>query len=452
MVWPYVWQYCIDYVAQGYGGSGLNTLNTYLIQGGRIVDPANGVDKTSDLLVVDGVIRSFNASEAPSNCPILSADGLVVAPGLVDMHVHLREPGHEYKETIASGTRSAAAGGVTSVAAMPNTQPVTDDPSVVGYILEKARREGVVNVFPVGAISKGLKGEELTEMGLMLQAGCVAFSDDGRPLTNSGVMRRALDYARTFDALIIQHAEDPGLTEQGCMNEGIISTRLGLPGIPAESESILVDRDIRLAALTGGRYHVAHISTAGALRAVEQARQQKLRVSCEVTPHHFSLTDEAVLGYDTDAKMSPPLRSARDRNALLEGLAQGIITVIATDHAPHDPDSKRVAFCCASNGVVGLETLLPVSLELVRDTVLTLAQCIAVMSCNPARLLGIARGTLGVGQIADILLFDPEESWTIDAQQLRSKSKNTCFHGRRVKGRVKKTLVAGVVVYSDDPP
>ena len=423
--------------------------SSLLIKGGRIIDPANNIDQTADLLVTDGIIREIGRLDPPNNAHILQADGLVVAPGLVDMHVHLREPGQEYKETIASGTRSAAAGGVTSVAAMPNTQPVIDDPSIVGFVCDKARREGVVNVFPIGAITKGLQGQDLTEIGLMMQAGCVAFSDDGKPLTNSGVMRRALDYARTFGALIIQHAEDPGLTEQGCMNEGVIASQLGLRGIPVESESILVDRDIRLVALTGGRYHLAHISTAGAMQAIKEARNRQLPVTCEVTPHHFSLTDTAVLGYDTDAKMSPPLRSLVDRNALLEGLAQGIISVIATDHAPHDEDSKRVAFCCAANGVVGLETMLPVSLELVRDKVLTLEQCIANMTVNPANLLGIKRGTLGLEQVADIVLFDPEESWTVDARQLHSKSKNTCFHGRRVKGRVKKTLVSGKIVYHD---
>ena len=427
----------------------MNNKNSIFIKGGRVVDPANDMDETADLLLVDGIIRAIGHLNPGIDDHIIHADGLVVAPGLVDMHVHLREPGLEYKETIASGTRSAAAGGVTSVATMPNTQPVTDDPSVVGYILDKARTEGVVNVFPIGAITKGLQGQELTEMGLMLRAGCVAFSDDGKPLTNSGVMRRALDYARTFGALLIQHAEDPGLTEQGCMNEGRVATQLGLRGIPAESESILVDRDMRLVALTGGRYHLAHISTAGALQAIEQARKRKLLVSCEITPHHFSLTEEAVLGYDTDAKMSPPLRSLADRTALLEGLARGVITVIATDHAPHDEDSKQVAFCCAANGVVGLETMLPVSLELVQAKILTMAQCIAAMSVNPANLLGIRRGTLGLERAADIVIFDPEESWTIDAKQLHSMSKNTCFHGRRVKGRVKKTLVAGKIVYSD---
>ncbi len=420
-----------------------------LIKGGRVVDPANGVDETADLLLEGGIIRAVGRPEVPEGCQIVAADGLVVAPGLVDMHVHLREPGLEYKETIAGGTRAAVAGGVTSVAAMPNTRPVTDDPSVVGYVLEKARLAGLANVFPIGAVTKGLRGREITEMGLLSQAGCVAFSDDGKPVVDSGVMRRALDYSRAFGALIIQHAEDPGLSEQGCMNEGAIASRLGLPGIPAESESILVDRDIRLVGLTGGRYHVAHLSTAGALQAVVQARKRGLPVTCEVTPHHFALTDEAVIGYDTDAKMAPPLRSNDDRQALLEGLARGHVTAIATDHAPHDEDSKRVEFCCAANGVVGLETMLPVSLELVAGGVMDLSACLAAMTIGPARLLGIDRGTLTPGCVADVVLFDPEERWTVDVNRFHGSSKNSCFHGRTVKGRVKKTLVAGRVVHDD---
>ena len=426
--------------------------NCLLIKGGRVVDPANHLDETADLLLEDGVIRAVGRPEAPAGCEILNADGLVVAPGLVDMHVHLREPGQEYKETIAGGTRAAAAGGVTSVAAMPNTQPVMDDPSVIGYVLDQARRAGSANVFPIGAITKGLQGRELTEMGLLARAGCVAFSDDGRAVVDSGVMRRALDYSRAFGALIIQHAEDPGLADHGCMHEGVTSSRLGLPGIPAEAESILVERDIQLARLTGGRYHVAHLSTGRALRAVERAQRARLPVTCEVTPHHFSLTDVAVTGYDTDAKMSPPLRSDADRQALLKGLARGSIAVIATDHAPHDVDSKRVEFCCAANGVVGLETLLPVSLELVREEVLTLSACLAAMTFNPARLLGINRGTLTPGRPADVVLFDPGEGWTVDANRLHGTSKNSCFHGRKVRGRVKWTLLAGRVVHRDDMP
>ncbi|MEO5340688.1 MAG: dihydroorotase [Magnetococcus sp. MYC-9] len=423
--------------------------NSVLIRGGRVVDPANGLDETADVLLVGGVIQAVGRLTVSPDCPVIQADGLVVAPGLVDMHVHLREPGYEYKEDIASGCRAAAAGGVTAMAAMPNTRPVTDDPSVVGYILERARTVGLARVFPIGAITRGLQGEMLTEMGLLLRAGCVAFSDDGRPVTDSGVMRRALEYARMFGALLIQHAEDLSLVANGCMHEGLVASRLGLAGIPGAAESVIVDRDLRLAALTGGRYHVAHVSTAEAVEAVGRARAAGLPVSCEVTPHHFSLTDEAVLGYDTDAKMSPPLRSSTDRAALLEGLARGVIGVIATDHAPHAEEDKRVEFCCAANGVIGLETLLPVSLELVRDGVLTLSDCLAAMSCNPARLLGLPLGTLSVGQAADVVLFDPEESWTVDARRLRSKSKNTCFHGRRVKGRVKQTLLAGRTVYRD---
>ncbi|MBF0455989.1 MAG: dihydroorotase [Magnetococcales bacterium] len=427
----------------------MNEAKFTLIKGGRIIDPVNQIDETADLLLEGGVIREVGRPDQPEGCRIIDADGLIVAPGLVDMHVHLREPGYEYKETIAGGTQAAAAGGVTSVAAMPNTQPVTDDPSVVGYVLDKARMGGIVNVFPIGAVTKGLQGKELTEMGLLIKAGCVAFSDDGRAISNSSVMRRALDYARAFGALIIQHAEDPSLASEGCMNEGVTATRLGIPGIPAESESILVDRDIRLVELTGGRYHVAHLSTAGALQSVERAIQRNLPVSCEIAPHHFALTEEAVIGYNTDAKMAPPLRSERDRNALLEGLSRGIVAAIATDHAPHDEDSKRVEFCCAANGVVGLETLLPVTLELVRDGVMSLSDCIAVMTHRPSELLGINRGTLSPGRPADIVLFDERERWTVDANALHGSTRNTPFHGRRVRGRVKRTLVAGRTVYED---
>lgn len=420
-----------------------------VIAGGRVIDPANRRDEVADVLIGNGRILAVGRPERPAQCQVIAADGLVVAPGLVDMHVHLREPGFEYKGTIAGGTRAAAAGGVTSVAAMPNTLPVNDDPSVVGFILERAKTQGVVNVFPIGAITKGLAGRNITEMGLLQRAGCVAFSDDGRPVADSGVMRHAMEYAMAFNALLIQHAEDPGLTADGCMNEGVTATRLGLPGIPAASEAVMVDRDIHLVAMTGCRYHVAHISTAAAVDAVARAQARKLPVTCEVTPHHIALTDAAVDGYDTYAKMAPPLRSEADRQALLEGLARGIITVIASDHAPHEEESKRVSFCQAANGVLGLETLLPVSLELVRDGVFSLSACLATLSCHPARLLGIDRGDLSPGQPADVVLFDPEEAWTVDAGQLQGPSRNTCFDGRRVQGRVKRTLVAGRTVFAD---
>ncbi|MBF0123916.1 MAG: dihydroorotase [Magnetococcales bacterium] len=422
------------------------------IAGGRVIDPATGLDATADILIMDGLIRAIgqpNRLDIPQGVERMDADGLIVAPGLVDMHVHLREPGYEYKETIAGGSQAAAAGGVTAMAAMPNTRPVVDDVSIVGYILQQAQRAGLARVYPIGAITQGLQGEQITEMGLLQQAGCVAFSDDGRAVMNSAVMRRALDYSRAFDALIIQHAEDSHLAGHGCMHEGVISSRLGLPGIPAVAEESLVERDIRLVQLTGGRYHVAHISTSGAVAAVAQAQQQGLPVSCEVAPHHFALTDVAVAEYDTRAKMSPPLRSEPHRQATLEGLARGIITVIATDHAPHDADSKDIEFCQAANGVVGLETLLPVALELIRDGVLDWRRCLAAMTCNPARLLGIQSGVLAVGGAADLVLFDPQERWVVDADKLHGTSRNTCFHGRQVQGRVKMTLLAGRLVYRD---
>ncbi|MBF0370861.1 MAG: dihydroorotase [Magnetococcales bacterium] len=420
-----------------------------LIKGGRVVDPAASFDATADLLIVDGVIREVGRVDPPAGCRVIDADGLTVAPGLVDMHVHFREPGFEYKETIAGGSQAAAAGGVTSVAAMPNTAPANDDPSVTGYMLQKARAAGLVNLYPIGAITKGLKGKELAEMGLQQQAGCVAFSDDGYVVMDSGVMRRAMEYSRAFGALIIQHAEDSGLSCGGCMNEGVHSSRLGLPGIPVESEEVIVDRDIRLAELTGGRYHVAHISAAGAVAAVAAARKKGLQVSCEAAPHHFTLTDEAVVGYDANYKMSPPLRSGIDRNAILEGLARGDITAIATDHAPHERDSKQVEFCRAANGVVGLETLLPLSLDLVREGVLGLMETLACLTCNPAQLLGIDGGTLGVGARADVVVFDPDEAWVVDPRRLHGTARNTCFAGIKVRGRVKKSLLAGRIVHSD---
>ncbi|MEG3638312.1 dihydroorotase [Magnetococcus sp. PR-3] len=424
-------------------------VESLFIRGARVVDPAHAHDGVADILIVDGVIREIGKLAAPADIPVIEADGLIAAPGLVDMHVHLREPGFEYKETIAGGTRAAAAGGVTSVAAMPNTKPVNDDPSVTGYMLDKARMAGFANLFPIGAISKGLQGKELTEIGLLKAAGCVAFSDDGLPLMNSGIMRRALDYSRAFGALIIQHAEDSGLVGCGCMNEGEVASRLGLPGIPNASEDILVERDIRLVELTGGRYHVAHISSGGAVASVAKAQEKGLKVTCEAAPHHLVLNDTDVGDYDTNAKMAPPLRNKRDVHALQEALARGTIGVIATDHAPHEEDSKRVPFCHAANGVVGLETLLPITLELVNQGVLPLSKALAAISCNPARLLGLDRGTLTPGCMGDVVLFDPQEQWTVTSQALHGSSKNTAFAERAVKGRVKYTVLAGRIVHQE---
>nr|CRH07762.1 Dihydroorotase (DHOase) [Candidatus Magnetococcus massalia] len=422
--------------------------DTLFIRGARVVDPANRRDETADILIVDGVIRDIGQLDTPPpGTPIIDADGLTATPGLVDMHVHLREPGYEYKETIAGGTRAAAAGGVTSVACMPNTKPVNDDPSVTGFMLDKARVAGFANLFPIGSITKGLAGKEITEMGLLQGAGCVAFSDDGLPVMDSGVMRRALEYSRAFGCLIIQHAEDNGLVGCGCMNEGEVASRLGLPGIPCASEDILVERDIRLVELTGGRYHVAHISSAGAVAAVANAQQRGLPVTCEAAPHHLLLTDASVGDYDSNAKMAPPLRSQADVHALQEALARGVITVIATDHAPHEMDSKRVPFCQAANGVVGLETLLPMALELVSQGVLGLSEVLATLTCNPSRLLGIDKGTLTQGRAADIALFDADEAWTVEESLLHGSAKNSCFLGRQVKGRIKYTILAGRIVH-----
>ncbi|MBF0621745.1 MAG: dihydroorotase [Magnetococcales bacterium] len=425
--------------------------NALLIKAGRVIDPANDRDETADILVVDGTIQDIGRlTDIPADTEIIDADGLTVIPGLVDMHVHLRDPGYEYKETIAGGSEAAAAGGVTAMATMANTKPVADDITVIRFILEKARLESLVNIFPIGAISKGLKGDEITEMGLLKKAGCVAFSDDGFPVMKSGVMRRALEYSRAFDVPVIQHAEDLSLVGCGCMNEGLICSRLGLQGIPNASEAIIVDRDLRLAELTGGRYHVAHISTLEAMEAVGKAQKKGLRVTCEAAPHHFTLTDTDIGDYNTNAKMAPPLRSQQDRNAIREGLARGIITAIATDHAPHDEDSKRVEFCNASNGVVGLETMLPLTLALVRDGVLTWKQAIAAVSWNPAGILGINRGTLSIGRPADITILAPEERWTVTKAALHGTAKNSCFIGHTMRGQVQKTLVSGRLVYSSE--
>ncbi|MBF0613368.1 MAG: dihydroorotase, partial [Magnetococcales bacterium] len=416
-----------------------------LLRGGRVIDPSSQWDATADLLIGNQRVVAMGKNlDRPSQCLILDVDGLVVSPGLVDMHTHMREPGFEHKETIAGGLSSALAGGVTSLAAMPNTKPNADHPEIISFMLEKARQAGRAHLYPIGAITKGSNSEELTDMQAMLTAGCVAFSDDGKVVKGSGMMRRALEAAKAVNALIIQHAEDPTLAPDGCMHEGEVSRRMGVVGIPSASEDIIVDRDIRLVALTGGRYHVSHLSTAGSLHAVAAAKQAGLPVTCEVTPHHLVLTDEAVLTHGTHAKMSPPLRGEQDRLALLEGMARGTIDAIATDHAPHEEASKAVEFSKASNGVVGLETMLPIALQLVEEGVLSLSDCLAKMTINPARLLSIPRGSLAVGALADVVVFDPSEAWVVDANRFQGKGRNCCFQGRKVRGRVKMTLVDGI--------
>jgi len=418
-----------------------------LLKGGRVLDPVHNIDDTLDLLIEDGRIANISKNIEAGGAETIDARGKLVVPGLIDIHVHLRDPGYEYKEDIVTGTRAAAAGGFTSVACMPNTNPVNDNKAVTLYILRKAAEEGCVNVFPVGSITKGLKGESLAEMGELKEAGCLAVSDDGRPVANGELMRRALEYARPFGLTVISHAEDISLVGEGVMNEGFVATELGLKGIPWVAEDAAVARDVMLAEFAGARLHVAHVSTRGAVEIVRAAKKRGVRVTCEATPHHFTLTDDAVRGYNTNAKMNPPLRCAEDVAAVRAGLADGTIDAIATDHAPHHLDEKNVEFNIALNGIVGLETALPLSLRLVEDGVLPLKDVIARLTIGPARALGIPRGTLEVGAAADVTVIDPELKWTVAADKLLSKSKNTPFDGWKLKGAATHTIVGGKVVY-----
>ncbi len=418
-----------------------------IIKGGHVLDPANDIDGIFDILIEDGLISRIDSAIVESDAEIIQACDMLVIPGLVDIHTHMRDPGQEYKEDLISGTRAAVAGGVTSLACMPNTSPVNDNQAVTRFIIEKAKSQGVANVFPVGAISHGMDGEILSEMGDLKSAGCVAFSDDGKPVKSSELMRRALEYADTFDMPIISHAEDLSLVGEGCMNEGVVATELGLKGIPWVAEDAATAREIMLAEFTGARLHIAHVSTRGSVELVRQAKARGARVTCEVTPHHFTLSEEAVRGYNTNAKMNPPLRTQEDIEAIKEGLKDGTIDAIATDHAPHHIDEKNVEFPIALNGMIGLETLLPLTLQLVRDKAISLKQAVALMTCQPAAIIGIDRGTLGIGMPADIAIVDPERDWTVFAEDLSSKSKNTPFIGCRLKGVAARTLVAGKTVF-----
>ncbi|MDX8409274.1 MAG: dihydroorotase [Mariprofundales bacterium] len=419
------------------------------IGGGRVIDPANGIDRIADVWISNGCITGIGKFSGQA-ARTIDATGLIVAPGLIDMHVHLREPGQEWKEDIASGSQAAVAGGVTSLCCMPNTQPVMDHAGVVRQVIERAREVGLCRLHPIAAVSKDLKGKELTEMRELQRAGAVAFSDDGLPVWHAGVMRKALEYAASFGFLIIQHAEELQLTHDGCINEGWISTQLGVNGMPSAGEDTMVARDIMLCRLTGGRYHIAHISTAGAVALVRAAQAEGLPVSAEAAPHHFALTEEEVLGYNPDAKMNPPLRTEADRQAVIAGLHDGTIRVIATDHAPHHADDKRCGLACAAFGIVGLETMLPLSLQLVRDGVLTLSDLIANISQHPAKLLGLESGSLSIGSAADLCLFDPERQWVVDRHQLRSKSHNTPWHGKTMTGQVTHTIMGGDIVFRLD--
>ena len=421
-------------------------MTTLLIKGGRVIDPANGMDGIADVYVENGRISCIGSAPGKAKL-VIDAAGQIVCPGLVDMHVHLREPGQEWKEDIESGSRAAVAGGVTTMCCMPNTTPRLDHAGVVRQVIERARQVGLCDVLPIGAVSRNLDGKELTEMRELVRAGAVAFSDDGLPIWNSGIMRKALEYASTFGFLIIQHAEDLQLTGGGCINEGRISTQLGVSGMPSVGEDDMVSRDIMLAKLVDASYHVAHISTEVAVELVRRAQAEGLKVTAEAAPHHFDLTEEEVLGYNADAKMSPPLRTEEDRQAVIEGLRDGTISVIATDHAPHHEDDKRCGLSCAAFGIVGLESLLPVSLGLERNGVLSMSDLIATMTINPSKLLHLDSGTLSEGAAADICIFNPDETWTLDRNKLFSKSRNTPWHGREMTGRVTHTLKGGRVVY-----
>jgi dihydroorotase len=419
-----------------------------LIKNGRVVDPSQNLDDTLDILVEQGVVTEIGKGlKAPAGVETIDAKGFYVTPGLVDMHVHLRDPGLEYKEDIVTGTKAAAAGGFTSIACMPNTSPVNDNKTVTSYIVNKAKAEGVVNVFPVGAITKGSKGESLAEMGELKEAGCVAVSDDGHPVANAELMRRALEYARGMDIMVISHAEEKALVGEGVMNEGFVATDLGLKGITWAAEDVATARDVYLAECTGSPVHIAHVSTKGALRIISNAKSRGVKVTCETAPHYFSLTDEAVRGYETNAKMNPPLRSSEDVAAIKVGLKDGTIDAIATDHAPHHLDEKDIEFNLAMNGIIGLETSLPLSLKLVDENVLTLQSLVEKMSVNPSKILSINRGTLKAGSVADITIIDPKAEWLVEADKLASKSKNSPWLGQMMKGAAAYTIVGGKVVY-----
>jgi dihydroorotase len=421
-----------------------------ILKGGRVIDPANDLDRTTDVLIQDGVISAVEPGARVDGARIIDCTGRIVAPGFVDLHVHFREPGHEYKEDIASGARAAAAGGFTTVCCMPNTNPPNDNRAVTDLIVRRAREAAIVRVHPIGAISKGLKGESLAEMGEMKDAGIVAVSDDGMPVMNADLMRRALEYARTFGLVAIQHAEDKNLAQGGVMNEGPAATRAGLRGQPPSAESVMVVRDLELVAWTGARYHVAHISTAAAVRAVREAKRRGLPVTAEVTPHHLTLTDVACCSYDTATKCAPPLRGEADREAVRAGLADGTIDCIATDHAPHAAQEKDVEFDQAAFGMLGLETALGLGLKLVDDKLLTLPTLIRRLTIGAAGVLGLAGGTLARGALADVTIFDAETTQTVDPERFRSKSRNTPFRGWQLRGRVTHTVVGGSVVHEAD--
>jgi len=419
-----------------------------LIKNGRVVDPASGHDAVADVWIEDGLIKGVGANLSPAGAQVFDATGLVVAPGFIDMHVHLREPGFEHSESIESGARAAAAGGFTSICPMPNTAPVNDSATVTTYIIEKARRHAVVNVFPIGAITRGSLGEELAAIGSMRQAGAVAISDDGRPVMNAQLMRRAMEFARSFHMPVINHCEDLHLSAGGDMHEGAASVRLGLRGIPGSSEDVMVARDILLAEVTGARYHVAHISSRHSVEMVAFAKLRGLPVTSEATPHHLTLTDAGMIPYDSNYKMKPPLRSAGDVNAVVEGVVNGAIDAIATDHAPHAGSEKMQEFEKCPFGIIGLETALGVALDcLVHSGKINIRRLIEMFTVNPARILSIPRGTLAAGAAADVTIFSTDRQWTYDVNKSLSKSRNSPFDGVAFRGGPVAAIVSGKIVW-----
>ncbi|MCK4839766.1 MAG: dihydroorotase [Desulfobulbaceae bacterium] len=424
----------------------------FLLQNGRVIDPLNGLDEQADVLVVDGriaaVLKVGDKVEIPADCQRFDLNGLWVVPGLIDMHVHLREPGEEYKETIESGTRAAAAGGFTAVACMPNTSPVNDSQGITSLIMAKAVA-AQSRVYPVGCISKGANGEELAGIGEMKQAGVVAVSDDGMPVVDGQLFRRALEYSANYDLLVISHSEEASLSRGGVMNEGDVSIRLGLRGIPNVAESISVYRDLALADFTGQAVHIAHVSTSEAVDLIRQAKARGSKVSAETAPHYFTLTDQDVGEYDTNAKMNPPLRSEADRQAIIAGLADGTLDAIATDHAPHSRLEKDREFDQAANGIIGLETSLPLTMALVREGLLDPARMVELMALNPARILGVEGGDLSLGRRADITVVDPGKSFVYSEDTIVSKSKNSPFIDRQLTGKAVLTMMGGAITHNE---
>jgi dihydroorotase len=422
-------------------------VSTILVKGGRVIDPASKTDISADVLLDGGKVVEIGAKLNATGAEMVDASGSWVVPGFIDLHVHLREPGEEYKEDIETGSRAAAAGGFTTIVAMPNTKPVCDNAEVAAFVLARGKQVGLCRVLPAGAVTVGQAGATLAPFGELARAGCVALTDDGHPVQDAGLFRSALEYSRGFSIPILTHAEEKALSKGGFMHEGVVSTRLGLKGIPRLAEDVAVSRDIALAEHAGARLHVCHISTAGAVELVRQAKARGVRVTAEAAPHHFALTHEAVTGYDTFAKMSPPLREESDKDAVIRGLADGTIDAIATDHAPHGSLEKDITFDEAMNGVIGLETALPLVLELVRQKKLTAMRALALLTCGPAAALGLPYGQLRVGGVADVTIIEPELGYTFAAEHVSSKSKNSPFLGKPLTGAAVVTILEGRVVH-----